>query len=66
MRKNCFGDQEKLLKFEGEDQEFAKCFKLIEKNIQTVKGQYNFSPVHLNFDLESLHLIRHLYKMVNV
>ena len=39
VRKNCFGDQEKLLKFEGDDQEFAKCLKLIEKNIRTVKGQ---------------------------
>ena len=30
MRKNSFSDQEKVLKFEAEGQEFAKCFLLTE------------------------------------
>ena len=34
-------DQEKLLKFEGEGQEFSKNLKSLEKFIQTVKGQNN-------------------------
>ena len=42
LRKNYFGDQEKLLKFEGEGQEFVKCLKSIEQFIRTVKGKINF------------------------
>ena len=42
MRKNCFWDQEKLLKFEAEGQEFAKILMSLEQYIQTVKGQNNF------------------------
>ena len=42
MRKNCSSDQEKLLKFEAEGQEFAKNLRLLEQFIQTVKGQNNF------------------------
>ena len=39
---NCSGDEEKLLKFEAESQEFAKILRSLEQFIQTVKGQYNF------------------------
>ena len=42
MRKNCFSDQEKLLKFEAEGQEIAKILMSLEQYIQTVKGQNNF------------------------
>ena len=42
MRKNCSTDQEKLLKFEAEGQEFAKMLPSLEQFIQTVKGQNNF------------------------
>ena len=42
MRKNCSSDREKLLKFEAEGREFAKCFRSLEQFIQTVKGQNNF------------------------
>ena len=41
MRKNCFSDQEKLLKFEAEGREFAKFVRSLEQFIQTVKGQNN-------------------------
>ena len=40
MRQKCFSDGEKLPKFEGEGQEFAKCS--LEQFIQIVKGQNNF------------------------
>ena len=39
VRKNCSSDQEKLLKFETEGQEFAKNLRSLEQFIQTVKGQ---------------------------
>ena len=42
VRKNCSSDREKNLKFEAEGQEFAKVLRLLEKFIQTVKGQINF------------------------
>ena len=42
MRKNCSSDQEKLLKFEAEGQEFAKFLRSLEQFIQTEKGQKNF------------------------
>jgi hypothetical protein len=41
MRKNCFSDREKLLKFEAEGQEFAKVLRSLAQFIQTVKGQIN-------------------------
>ena len=42
MRKNCSSDREKLLKFEAEGREFAKCLRSLEQFIQTVKGQNTF------------------------
>ena len=43
VRKNVlFSDREKLLKFEGGGQEFAKIFRSLKQFIQTVKGQNNF------------------------
>ena len=42
MRKNCSSEQEKLLTFEAEGQEFAKILRSVEKFIQTLKGQNNF------------------------
>ena len=42
VRKKCFSDREKLLKFEAEGQEFAKFLRSLEQFIQTVKGQNNF------------------------
>ena len=41
MRKNCSSDQKKLLKFEAEGIEWAKCLRSLEQFIQTVKGQNN-------------------------
>ena len=40
--KKCSRDQEKLLKFEAEGQEFAKFLRSLEQFIQTVKVQNNF------------------------
>ena len=40
--KNCSIDREKLLKFETEGREFAKCLRSLEQFIQTVKGQNKF------------------------
>ena len=42
MRKICFSDQEKVLKFEAEGREFPKILRSLEQFIQTVKGQNNF------------------------
>ena len=42
MRKKCSNDQEKLLKFEAEDREFAKILRSLEQFVGTVKGQNNF------------------------
>ena len=42
VRKNCSSDQEKLLKFKAEGQEFAKILRLLQQFIQAVKGQNNF------------------------
>ena len=42
MRKNCFTDREKLLKFKAEGREFAKFLRSREQFIQTVKGQNKF------------------------
>ena len=42
VRKNCSGDQEKLLKFNAKRQEFAKSLRSTEQFIQTVKVQNNF------------------------
>ena len=39
MRKNCSSDQEKLLKFEAEGQEFSKFLRSLKQFIQTVKGR---------------------------
>ena len=41
VRRSCFSDGEKLLKYEAEGQEFAKCLRSLEQFIQTVKGQDN-------------------------
>ena len=43
MRKKCFGDCEKLLKFEADmkAENFQIFSKSLEIFIQTVKGQYN-------------------------
>ena len=41
VRKNCFSDREKLLKFEAEGREFAKFLRSLEPFIQTVKGRTN-------------------------
>ena len=42
VRKNCSSNREKLLKFEVEGREFAKCLRSLEQFIQTVKGQNKF------------------------
>ena len=42
MRKKFSSDQEKLLKFEADGREFAKCLRSLAQFIQTVKGQNNF------------------------
>ena len=45
MRKNCFSDREKLLKFKAEGREFSKILRSLEQFIQTVKGQKGFSDL---------------------
>ena len=40
--KKCCSDQEKLLKFEAEGQEFVIFLRSLEQFIQTVKGQNIF------------------------
>ena len=42
MRKKCFSDREKLLKFEAEGREFTKFLRSREQFIPTVKVQNNF------------------------
>ena len=42
MRKKCFSDQEKLLKFGAEGHIFANVLRSLEQFIRKVKGQYNF------------------------
>ena len=42
MRKNCYRDREKNLKFEAEGRELAKFLRSLEPFIQTVKGQNTF------------------------
>ena len=42
VRTNCSSDQEDLLKFEAEGQEFTKNLRSLEQCIQTVKCQNNF------------------------
>ena len=42
VRKKCFSDREKLLKFEVEGREFAKFLRSLEQFIQTMRGQNNF------------------------
>ena len=41
MRKNCSSEQEKLLTFEAEGQEFAKILRSVEQSIQKLKDQSN-------------------------
>ena len=42
MRKKCYRDREKRLKFEAEGREFANFLRSLERFIQTVKGKNNF------------------------
>ena len=42
VRKDCYSDWEKLLKFRAEGREFAKILRSLEQFIQAVKGQNNF------------------------
>ena len=41
-KKNYSSDQEKLLKFEAKDREFAKVLRSEEQFIQTVRGHNNY------------------------
>ena len=41
VRKNCFSDREKLLKFEAEGREFGNILRSLEQFIPAVKGQNN-------------------------
>ena len=41
MRKNFYSGQEKLLKLEAEDREFAKILRSLEQFVPTVKSQNN-------------------------
>ena len=41
MRKSCFSDGEKLLKFEAEGRKFEKKLRSLEQFVRTVKGQNN-------------------------
>ena len=47
MRKKCSDDREKLLKFQAEGREFAKCLRLLEQFIQTVKGRSKFFNIKI-------------------
>ena len=46
-RKKCSSDRETLLKFEAEDQEFARFLRLLEQFIQTVKGHLLLKVSHI-------------------
>ena len=41
VRKNCFSDREKRLKFEAEGGEFAMFLRSLDQFIQTVNAHYN-------------------------
>ena len=43
MRKNCYSDREKLLKFEAEGRELAKLLRSIEQFIQTCSWRFLIS-----------------------
>ena len=51
MRKKCSSDREKLLKFEAEGREFAKCLRSLEQFIQTVKRSEQFLVTECFFNL---------------
>ena len=57
MRRNCSSDQEKLLKFEAQGQEFTKILRSLEKFIQKVKGQNIFLVTECFFNLSWRFLI---------
>ena len=42
MRKNCYSDREKILKFKAGGPEFVKFFRSLEQSIRTVKGPNKF------------------------
>ena len=42
LRKKCFSDREKILKFEAEGREFAKFSRSLKQFVQTLKGQKIF------------------------
>ena len=42
VRRNCFTEREKLLKFEAEGREFTKILRSLEQFVRTVKGQNKF------------------------
>ena len=42
VRKNCFSDREKKMKFEAEGRELAKFLRSLEQFLQTVKDKNNF------------------------
>ena len=52
VRKKCFNDQEKLLKFKDEDQEFANFLRSLEQFIQTVDGTIFETECFFNLFLE--------------
>ena len=51
MRINCSSDQEKLLKFEAEGQEFAKILRSLEQFIQTSERSEQFLATEGFFNL---------------
>ena len=51
VRKKCYSEREKLLKFEAEGQEFVKSLRSLKQFIQTVTGQNNFWYKRMLFNL---------------
>ena len=51
QKKNCCSDQEQLLKFEPEGQEFGKLLRSLEQFIQTVKSQKQTSALLISLEL---------------
>ena len=45
MRKKCFNDREKLLKFIAEGREFTNFLRSVEQFIRTMKGQNHFQNI---------------------
>ena len=72
VRKKCSNDQEKLLKFEAEGQEFAQILRSLEQFVRTVKGQNNFwstkklaTMIRFSEDRENTHFSKNYHDITD-